>query len=156
MRNQGLTWTILVALLIGVLVTVSGIGIDWILHETRRQIFASDVGEGAVAAVMSGIALARGQRRRKDLLIRMQAIEDVNHHVRNALTAITYSAALQHDPVLTKVIEDANQRIDWVLRVSLPQYANAEEERFGEVTSQWSQGARTSNSSETEDHTLKL
>jgi hypothetical protein len=156
MRNQGLTWTILVALLIGVLVTLSGIGIDWILHETRRQIFASDIGEGAVAAVVSGIALARGQRRRKDLLIRMQAIEDVNHHVRNALTAITYSAALQHDPALTRVIEDANQRIDWVLRVSLPQYANAEEEHLRRVTDQWSPGARMSNSSETDDHTLKL
>ena len=156
MRNQGLTWTILVALLIGILVTVSGISLDWILHDGRRQVFASDIGKGAVAAVVSGVALVRSQRRRKDLLARMQAIEDVNHHVRNALTAITYSAALQHDPALTKVIEDANQRIDWVLRVSLPQYANAEEEHSSQVTNHWSQGAKMSDHSETEENVLKL
>jgi hypothetical protein len=45
----------------------------------------------------------------------MQIVEDVNHHVGNALTAITLSAALREDAELNTLIRDASDRIDWVL-----------------------------------------
>jgi signal transduction histidine kinase len=51
----------------------------------------------------------------------MQIIEDVNHHVRNALTAITLFSSLREDPELNANVRDACDRIDWVLHDLLSQ-----------------------------------
>jgi hypothetical protein len=113
-------WLIVAAaLVIGVITTLLGIGVDRMLHQ-QRPLLTSDVLEGAAAALLSGIALMRFQRRKRDLLARIQAVEDVNHHVRNALTAVMYSTVLTQDPVLNAIVQDANERIDWTLREVLP------------------------------------
>ncbi len=80
-------WVIaLIALSIGVLSIAASIFLDWTIHDIVRRIYASDILEGVVAVVLSGVVLVRMQSRRRELLMRMQIIEDVNHHVRNALT----------------------------------------------------------------------
>lgn len=113
-------WVIIVAaVVIGVITALLGIGVDRVLHQ-QRPLFTSDLLEGTVAAVLSGFLLLHLQRRKRDLLARIQAVEDVNHHVRNALTAVMYSAVLREDPVLNAIVEDANARIDWTLREVLP------------------------------------
>jgi hypothetical protein len=115
-------WIIfVVAVMIGGAVTFANLGVDWLAHGIIRRLYFSDVLTGAVAALLSGIALLRLQVRRKQLLIRMQIVEDVNHHVRNALTAITLSTALQQDPELDALVRDASERIDWVLSDVLAQ-----------------------------------
>jgi hypothetical protein len=97
------TWTssywfvALLALMIGALAVATSFGFDWIMHGEIRRIYASDVLEGAVAAVFSGAALLKLQGRRRELLVRMQIVEDVNHHVRNALTSVVLSASLRED-----------------------------------------------------------
>jgi hypothetical protein len=113
-------WLIVAAaLMIGVITALLGIGVDRVLHQ-QRPLLTSDLLEGAAAAVLSGIALLRFQQRKRDLLARIQAVEDVNHHVRNALTAVMYSTVLRQDPVLNAIVQDANERIDWTLREVLP------------------------------------
>jgi hypothetical protein len=113
-------WLIIVAaLVIGVITALLGISVDRVLHQ-QRPLFTSDLLEGSAAALLSGLVLLRLQRRRRDLLARIQAVEDVNHHVRNALTAVMYSAVLREDPVLNAIVADANARIDWTLREVLP------------------------------------
>ncbi|MGI8772853.1 MAG: hypothetical protein ACR2JE_15635 [Acidobacteriaceae bacterium] len=113
-------WLIIVAaLVIGVVTALLGVGVDRMLHQ-QRPLFTSDLLEGSAAALLSGFVLLRLQRRKRDLLARIQAVEDVNHHVRNALTAVMYSAVLREDPVLNAIVEDANARIDWTLREVLP------------------------------------
>jgi hypothetical protein len=113
-------WLIIVAaLVIGVVTALLGISVDRVLHQ-QRPLFTSDLLEGSAAALLSGLVLLRLQRRRRDLLARIQAVEDVNHHVRNALTAVMYSAVLREDPVLNAIVQDANARIDWTLREVLP------------------------------------
>ncbi len=69
-----------------------------------------------IALMLSGSVLIRMQSHRRELLLRMQIIEDVNHHVRNALTAITLSSSLRHDPELNARVRDACDRIDWMLK----------------------------------------
>ena len=123
-RSAGWVWLMLAALAIGLLTSLLGIGVDHLLH-TSRPLYASDILEGAAAFLLSWAVLLRGQRQRRDLLARMQAVEDVNHHVRNALTAVTYSTVLKEDPVLNAIVEDANDRIDWTLRKVLPGTATA-------------------------------
>lgn len=118
---RALPWTnsywvvILVAVLIGVAALLFSLTLDRLLHGIFRHIYASDWFEAISAAVFSGIVLVRMQARRRELLARMQIVEDVNHHVRNALTAIVFSASLREDPDLNARVRDACARIDWVL-----------------------------------------
>lgn len=115
-------WIIaLIAVLIGMLAIVGSLALDWLIHGVVRQVFASDILEGAVATAVSGLVMVRMQARRRELLIRMQIVEDVNHHVRNALTAITFSSSLRADPELNAQVRDACDRIDWVLSDALSQ-----------------------------------
>ena len=127
------TWTssywfvALLALMIGALAVATSFGFDWIMHGEIRRIYASDLLEGAVAALFSGAALLKLQARRRELLVRMQIVEDVNHHVRNALTSVVLSASLREDKELNALVKDACERIDWVLNDVLPQSIDATE-----------------------------
>ncbi len=51
---------------------------------------------------------------------RMEIAAEVNHHIRNALTAIVFSASVQSDQSLQSILKDAADRIDWVLTTVLP------------------------------------
>jgi signal transduction histidine kinase len=134
-------WAVLLtALLIGVLTLAASIALDWAIHGVVRRIYASDLLECVAAFALSGIALLRLQRRRRELLVRMQIIEDVNHHVRNALTAITLSASLYDDTELNERVKDACERIDWVLSDVLSQTVGAGE--FDRSNPRWQPGRR--------------
>ncbi|GAC1415067.1 MAG: hypothetical protein NVSMB62_02000 [Acidobacteriaceae bacterium] len=122
-----LPWTnsywlvILLALCIGMSAILVSLTLDRALHNEFRPLYASDWLEALVAAVLSGAALMRIQARRRELLVRMQIVEDVNHHVRNALTSIVFSASLREDPELNAQVSEACARIDWVLSDVLSQ-----------------------------------
>ncbi|MDP9038353.1 MAG: hypothetical protein M3O02_03640 [Acidobacteriota bacterium] len=117
---------ILVALCIGLLVVLFSLTIDRMLNGEFRHIYASDWLEALAAAMLSGAALVRMQSRRRELLMRMQIVEDVNHHVRNALTSIVFSASLRGDAELNAQVSDACARIDWVLSDVLSQSVKAQ------------------------------
>src|SRR5947209_17705598 len=93
-----------------------GVTNGWVIYGTTVHVYGSDLVSGVAAALASGLALARLQARRRALLRRMQAVEDVNHHVRNALTEVMLSAALHTDSELNARVRDASNRIEWVLR----------------------------------------
>jgi signal transduction histidine kinase len=115
-------WVIaLIALSKGMLTVAASIVLDWAIHDVARRVYASDILEGAAAAVLSGFVLIRMQSRGRELLMRIQIVEDVNHHVRNALTAITLSSSLRQDAELNARVRDACDRIDWVLNDVLSQ-----------------------------------
>ena len=92
------------------------------LHAETTRI--DDVLLGLVAA-----ALAFLIQRQQDRELRRQrqsavVIEQMNHHIRNALQIIVARASLDHEakPELQQ-INDAVARIDWALREILPQSA---------------------------------
>jgi len=144
LRAAILPWTnsysfiILLALLIGVFAMIASFGFDWMLHGMLRPLYASDLLEGAVAAALSGAALLKLQKRRRELLVRMQIVEDVNHHVRNALTAVVLSASLREDAELNALVRNACERIDWVLNDVLPQSIEASD--IEAVRPRWTAG----------------
>jgi hypothetical protein len=118
-------WVIaLIAVLIGVLSIVANVAMDWAIHGVVRRVLPSDIMDAAAAGVLCGFVLIRMQSHRRSLILRMQVIEDVNHHVRNALECITLSAALCSDQELDAKVTDAYDRIDWVLNDVLPQTIN--------------------------------
>jgi hypothetical protein len=139
-----LSWTssywlvVLFALMIGIFAILSSFAFDRVMHGVIRPVYASDLLEGTVVALFSAAALLKIQGRRKELQTRMQIVEDVNHHVRNALSAVVLSAALRDDPELNQLVKDACDRIDWVLSDVLPQSVDGKD--TGPQGSGWTQG----------------
>jgi hypothetical protein len=83
---------------------------------------------GAVAAVLV-IAWTVQQRQRAAFVSsRMRVIAEMNHHIRNALQVIQFSARNQKNDDEVKAMREAVQRITWALREVLPQMLNAEDE----------------------------
>ncbi len=115
------SFVILIGISIGALAIVVSMLLDWAMQHALRPLYASDLLEGIAAGALSGTVLVRMQARRIELLKRMQIVEDVNHHVRNALTAISLSASLLEDPDLNLLVRDACNRVDWVLTDVLSQ-----------------------------------
>lgn len=107
------------ALASGVVIAGFGVLMDRYIHGVDR-IYASDVYTLIVGFLLSYGLLLNEDRRRAHLARRMQIAADVNHHIRNALTGVVYTAAVRNDPALHAVLEDATARIDWVLNTVLP------------------------------------
>ncbi len=107
------------ALLLGMLIGVCGFGLDRLVHHASR-IYASDLYTCIVASALSYLVMVYEKRRRMILARRMEIAAEVNHHIRNALTAIVFSAAVQKDQSLQLILKDATERIDWVLTTVLP------------------------------------
>ena len=115
--------TALLALLAGVVMSGCGFLIDVLVHKANR-LMASDIYTFALAFLFSYALLRHEARRRAVLSRRMEIAAEVNHHIRNALTGIVYTAAVRSDPALQAVLEDATARIDWVLTTVMPDGAN--------------------------------
>jgi hypothetical protein len=107
------------ALLSGMIIGVCGFGLDRLVHHASR-IYASDLYTCLIAFVLSYLVMVYEKRRRMILARRMEIAAEVNHHIRNALTAIVFSAAVQKDQSLHLILKDATERIDWVLTTVLP------------------------------------
>ena len=107
-----------VAILVGFLIGACGVAVDQIVHGVHK-LYASDAYTCLVAGGLSYALLVYEKRRRLILDRRMQIAAEVNHHIRNALTAVVFSASVQNDPTLHAVLEDATARIDWVLTTVL-------------------------------------
>lgn len=143
---------LLLACAVGVLTLGASVAVDWFLHgrgvveewvlTERIHIYASDLLAAIVAALASGMAFLRVQVQRRELLARMQAIEDVNHHVRNALTAAVFASALHDDEDLQRHLRDATERIDWALREVLPQTLRPTRAGAQAGSPHWTQGRR--------------
>ena len=56
------------------------------------------------------------RRRLRTLRRKLDAIGQTNHHIRNSLQVIEYSAHSANDPELMARLHEAVARIDWVLR----------------------------------------
>jgi hypothetical protein len=107
------------ALVLGLLIGVCGAGLDRLVHHASR-LYVSDLYTCVIASVFSYLLMIYEKRRRMIMARRMAIAAEVNHHIRNALTAIVYSTSVQQDEPLQSVLKDATDRIDWVLNTVLP------------------------------------
>ena len=108
-----------IASLSAILISGCGFLVDHIIHKADR-LLASDFYTCGIAFVFSYALLAYESRRRAVLSRRMEVVAEANHHIRNALTGVVLTAAVQNDPALEEVLKDATARIDWVLNTVLP------------------------------------
>ena len=109
----------LLAIFGAVLISGCGFLVDHLFHKADR-LLASDFYTCAIAFLFCYLLLQLEARRRAGLARRMEIAAEVNHHIRNALTGVVFTAAAQNDPAMQAVLQDATARIDWVLNTVLP------------------------------------
>lgn len=103
----------------GLAIGICGFLIDHFVHKAQR-LLASDVYTCLIAFALCYLLLQLESRRRTALARRMEIAAEVNHHIRNALTGVVFTAAASNNPELEAVLRDATERIDWVLNTVLP------------------------------------
>ena len=107
-------------LLVGLAMLLMQIAMDSLTGPTERTLLASDVFVGVVTALVTGAALRHYEAHMRADEARLRMVAEMNHHVRNALTAISLSVYAKNDPQLEKITRESIQRIDWALREVLP------------------------------------
>ena len=113
--------------LIGTAMLVVQIAMDSLTGPTERTLLLSDVFVGIITAIVTGAGLRHYDAHLRADEARMRMIAEMNHHVRNALTAISLSVYAKNDPHLEKITRESIQRIDWALREVLPHPENVRE-----------------------------
>lgn len=117
------------ALLIIAFIAISlvGIGLDRLLLRegvSRFDLLALSNGlTGLVAAGFLWQAQRRAEERQRYLHQRLKTIEEMNHHVRNALQVLSYFAThpdAAANEKNAKVVRESVERIEWALREILP------------------------------------
>jgi signal transduction histidine kinase len=105
-----------------------GVGIvSFLATEFMHYLLVPDIGrrwerflaEG-VSAVVVAFLIARllhlAHKQRRAMLVRMEVISEMNHHVRNALAAIILTAESIEDRRSMQIISESVDRIEWALR----------------------------------------
>lgn len=110
---------VLVACLVGL--------VSFAATEFMHSLLAPDIGgrwerwlaEGVsaiVVALLTAKLIHAANQRREAAQLRMQVISEMNHHIRNALAAISLSADSIENQQCMRVISDSVDRIEWALR----------------------------------------
>ncbi len=113
-------------------ITLMGILMDSLLLKEGLPRFdllvLSNALVGGVAAVLVIVLALRQQQRAAFVSGRMRVIAEMNHHIRNALQVIQFSARGPGTEGEMQAMREAVQRITWALREVLPQMLNSEDE----------------------------
>jgi hypothetical protein len=112
----------LIAAGIGIVMFVGSLAFDLALlrHEKTLAIVISNGLVGLLAATLVFTVLAVGRQQRRRLAERMDAMNEVNHHIRNALQSLAFTAAALKGTKNAEAIGEAVQRIQWALHEVLP------------------------------------
>jgi ABC-type nickel/cobalt efflux system permease component RcnA len=113
----------LIAGAIAIVMFVGSVSFDLVLlkhQETPLAIVVSNALVALLAATLVFTLLAYGREQRRRIEERMEALHEVNHHIRNALQALAFAAAALRDRKESAAINDAIVRIKWVLSEMLP------------------------------------
>lgn len=107
-----------ISVVIGIVIALTGSSIEAFVDKHAFISFESldDFVIGIMAAL---VVFWYEQRRHRAVLEKLRTISSMNHHVRNALQAITYSPYAEQEKQI-KLIEDSVGRIQWALREILP------------------------------------
>ncbi len=116
----GHLWVIAAA--IGIIVLLGSISFDMVLleHTQMLAIVFSNALVALLAAVLVYTLLAYGRQQRRRVLERTEALNEVNHHIRNALQSLAFAAGTLKNRKEGDAISEAISRIQWALLEILP------------------------------------
>lgn len=100
--------------LLGVMVTVIS---DYFFKGTYFSAFFDDF---VIALCTALVVFVYERRRNRYLIERLRIIEEMNHHVRNALQAVSFSMYSSTDSKLRELLRKSSDRIEWALYEILP------------------------------------
>ena len=115
---------------VGLVMFVGGVSIDLILLKHQETPAAIAISNGLVAllaAMLVFTMLAYGRKQRRLIMERMEALNEVNHHIRNALQALAFSAGALQGTKEGVTVSESIQRIQWALLEILPKVEPAYE-----------------------------
>jgi len=75
---------------------------------------------GIVIAIITTIEIKAVQQRRHKVMEDMRVVRELNHHVRNALQAISYAARVPETKQQVAIIDESIARIDSTLKNLFP------------------------------------
>jgi hypothetical protein len=113
----------LIAGAVGVVMFVGGVGFDLVLlkhQETPAAIVISNGLVALLAAMLVITLLAYGRKQRRLIMERMEALNEVNHHIRNALQALAFTEGALQGTKEGVIVGESIQRIQWALLEVLP------------------------------------
>ena len=97
-----------------------GVGSDRLLTKLSPNELFQFADHFIIAVVLGCVVLLYERRRRRYLETRLKVIGEMNHHVRNALQVLSYTAMRQEDEKNRTMMRESVTRIDWALREILP------------------------------------
>jgi hypothetical protein len=112
----------LIACAIGVIMFIGSAAFDLVLlkHEAPLAIVVSNALVALLASALVFTLLAFGREQRRQMIERMAALNEVNHHIRNALQGLAFTAGALKGTKDGATISEAIQRIQWALHEVLP------------------------------------
>ncbi len=113
----------LIAAAIGVLMFFGSVAFDYMLLQHRETPAAILVSNGLVALLAAALVftlLSYGRQQRRRVVERLETLNEVNHHIRNALQSLAFAAGGLQDRKEGPAISEAISRIQWALREVLP------------------------------------
>ena len=106
---------------------------DWVLYWLKIpdvSTIANNLVIGACAAVAAYIWARYEAERQSRAREKMILIAELNHHIRNAVTLLGQSAALEDGPNKLRLIDEAIDRVDRVLTELVPTAGEAQTPRL--------------------------
>jgi hypothetical protein len=112
----------LIAAMVGLVMFAGGVAFDVALlkHEAKWVIAVSNGLVALLAAALVFTLLSIGREQRRRIMERMEAMNEVNHHIRNALQSLAFTAGALKGTKDGANITEAIQRIQWALHEVLP------------------------------------
>ena len=121
-RSVAEIWAISIAS--GVLTFLSVVLVHWLVYVLWLGMEGIRLVGGVVAGVAIMLLIQRAlmeqRRERLESLRRFELIAEMNHHIRNALQAISYERYSAPDEATSLRLKEAVERIQWVLEEILP------------------------------------
>lgn len=115
----------LAAVLVGIGAFLSGLLLDFLLIYARgvTQLQAAAILDAVFAIIVAGLfyrLAAHDRERRVKVMERLETIDLMNHHIRNALQVISFNAHSHTNESELEEVKRAMNRIQWALREILP------------------------------------
>lgn len=116
----------------GVIIAVIGLLLESMVYQ--RPIASLESADDLVIGVLAALVVfAYEQRHYKATLNKIRVIAAMNHHIRNALQAISYAPYADQEKQI-RLIADSVNRIQWALREILPGEVDENHQPAGEVS----------------------
>jgi hypothetical protein len=108
----------------------------WLVPDLGRyqeRLLAEGLSALIVSVLVARLVSVTCQRQRLTMA-RMQVIDEMNHHIRNALAPISLSVDAIENQQLVSTISEGVDRIDWALREILPREVPLREEPWDSLS----------------------